>query len=292
VQNTPLALVDPTGFIRDRIEATPAPAMSSGPNGIPLPTPGLGDTVIKDTISASPSGDGILATCNPCGPTIGFSGGGVDDASFNPAGVTPLASQGGLTPGMMGLAVGLAVGGGLTSQGGYTVPATGAPISADRVFAEQVPLGMRASDFYRPFQFAPRQMTDADRIVAGVGLGIMTAGAAWALAPALLPSLATRGAASSAVNGLRLGKQLASEAGSAELMAGGGRIMAGAGTSKPIRDLGRLVTEYGGKPGDWVKITSEGRKFPDLTTIEVHGYRNLTTGQTLELKSKIGAWSP
>ena len=103
---------------------------------------------------------------------------------------------------------------------------------------------------------------------------------------------ATRGAASSAANGLRLGKQLASEAGSAQLLAGGGKAMAGAGTGSPIRDVGRLVSEYGGKAGDWAKVTSGAQKFSDLTTIEVHGYRNVVTGETIELKSKIGGWSP
>ena len=106
------------------------------------------------------------------------------------------------------------------------------------------------------------------------------------------PAHATRGAASSAANGLRLGKQLASEAGSAQLLAGGGKAMAGAGTGSPIRDVGRLVSEYGGKAGDWAKVTSGAQKFSDLTTIEVHGYRNVVTGETIELKSKIGGWSP
>ena len=98
--------------------------------------------------------------------------------------------------------------------------------------------------------------------------------------------------AQNAANALRLRKQLASEAGVAELAAGGGITIAGAGTSTPIRDVSRLVSEYGGTPGNWEKVVSEAHKFSDLTTIEVHGYRNVITGTVVELKSKIGMWSP
>jgi hypothetical protein len=96
--------------------------------------------------------------------------------------------------------------------------------------------------------------------------------------------------ARSAVNSLRLAKQLASEAGAAELLAGGGKTMAGAGTRIPIRDVPRLVAEHGGKSDDWAKVASATFKFDDFTTIEVHGYRNVVTGETVELKSKIGTW--
>jgi RHS repeat-associated protein len=109
---------------------------------------------------------------------------------------------------------------------------------------------------------------------------------------AAVAAAAARGGAQNAANALRLGKQLASEAGSAELFAGGGKVMAGAGARTPIRDVARLTSEYGGKPGDWAKVTSGTHKFSDLTTIEVHGYRNVATGQVVELKSKIGTWSP
>jgi hypothetical protein len=103
---------------------------------------------------------------------------------------------------------------------------------------------------------------------------------------------AAQDAAKSPAQALLLRKQLASEAGVAELTAGGGKVMAGAGTRTPIRDAPRLVAEYGGDAGDWAKVTSETHKLPDMTTIETHGYRNVATGQLVELKSKIGAWSP
>jgi len=103
---------------------------------------------------------------------------------------------------------------------------------------------------------------------------------------------ATRGAASSAVNALRLGKQLASEAGVAELTAGGGKVIAGAGTRTAIQDLPRLIGEYGGTAKDWTKVSSQATRFVDGTVVEVHGYRNITTGELIELKSKVGSWSP
>ena len=68
--------------------------------------------------------------------------------------------------------------------------------------------------------------------------------------------------------------------------------MAGAGTRTPIRDAPRLVAQHGGRAADWAKVTSGTHKLSDLTTIEVHGYRNVATGKVVELKSKIGAWSP
>jgi RHS repeat-associated protein len=78
----------------------------------------------------------------------------------------------------------------------------------------------------------------------------------------------------------KLGKKLASEEGVAELMAGGGKSIAGAGTGKELRDAGRLASEYGGNPSDWAKVTSTAKDH-----MQTHAYRNLETGQTVEFKS-------
>jgi hypothetical protein len=94
--------------------------------------------------------------------------------------------------------------------------------------------------------------------------------------------------ASNPGNAVRLRKQLASEAGEAELRAGGGKPIAGAGTPEPIDDLPRLLAEYGGKEGDWAKVVSHAHRIDDLTTIQVHCYKNLTTGEIVELKSVLG----
>jgi hypothetical protein len=104
--------------------------------------------------------------------------------------------------------------------------------------------------------------------------------------------LASRAGAGSAADALRLGKQLASEAGVAELRAGGGQAMAGAGAKKPIDDIARLVSQYGGVPGSWSKVTSGTHKFIDGVTVEVHAYRNVITHELVELKSKVGLWKP
>jgi len=87
-----------------------------------------------------------------------------------------------------------------------------------------------------------------------------------------------------------LNKQLASEVMMADLASGGGQVMAGAGTGTAIRDLPRLVNWYGGTAKDWAKITGEIQRFGDGTTIEAHAYRNLTTGETVEIKFKLGKW--
>lgn len=93
-------------------------------------------------------------------------------------------------------------------------------------------------------------------------------------------------------NALRLKKQLASEAGAAELEAGGGTVIAGAGVRRKIDDIARIVAQYGGQPADWVKIASREYEFSDLTSIQVHAYRNVRTGQLVELKSNIDRVSP
>ena len=85
-------------------------------------------------------------------------------------------------------------------------------------------------------------------------------------------------------------KQLASESGVAELQAGGGQVMAGAGHKTKIRDAPRLTAQYGGDEADWAKVTSSTHKIADGTTIEVHAYKNVKTGQVVEPKSKLGTW--
>ncbi len=86
---------------------------------------------------------------------------------------------------------------------------------------------------------------------------------------------------------LNLQKQLASEMQANELLAGGGEPMAGAGGRKPIDDLPRLMSDYGGAPEDWSKIRSSNFKAADGTSFEVHAYRNIRTGEVVELKTKF-----
>ncbi len=77
--------------------------------------------------------------------------------------------------------------------------------------------------------------------------------------------------------------EMASTKGLEELAAGGGRIINGAGTSRALVSAGRLATEYGGKVEHWAQVTS--------TTVgerlQVHAFRNIATGETVEFKSII-----
>jgi RHS repeat-associated protein len=94
------------------------------------------------------------------------------------------------------------------------------------------------------------------------------------------------GAAKNVAHLQRLNAQLASEAQLAELQAGKGVPMAGAGAKAPIKDIERLVGTYGGDAADWAKVKSShyeggGRSF------ETHGYGNVKTGGVVEPKVKL-----
>ncbi|MEJ1250067.1 RHS repeat-associated core domain-containing protein [Denitratimonas tolerans] len=93
--------------------------------------------------------------------------------------------------------------------------------------------------------------------------------------------------AASAINGLNLNKQLASESQTSRILAGEGEAIAGAGTDKALRDAPRLADQYGGAAGDWSKVSGGNHVAPDGTKIETHGYENKATGQIVELKTKL-----
>jgi hypothetical protein len=85
--------------------------------------------------------------------------------------------------------------------------------------------------------------------------------------------------ADNAATAPQLGKQLASEAQLAELRTTGGIPMAGHQPDKPIRDINRLITEYGGKAADWRKVSSRNYTSQDGTQFEIHAYWNAATKQ-------------
>ena len=68
--------------------------------------------------------------------------------------------------------------------------------------------------------------------------------------------------------------------------------MAGAGTSKEIRDLARLLQTYGGKASDWVKVTSATFRDSTGALLETHAYEDLATGEVYELKSQLSFPGP
>jgi filamentous hemagglutinin len=95
----------------------------------------------------------------------------------------------------------------------------------------------------------------------------------------------TSGGTANAVSGLNLNKSLASQQQLSDLSAGNGVNIAGSGTNVPLRDAPRLVSEYGGQPGDWSKVSSSSYTAADGAQYEIHAYRNTVTGQVVEPKS-------
>jgi len=93
--------------------------------------------------------------------------------------------------------------------------------------------------------------------------------------------------AESAFEGQLLKKSLASESQMGEIVSGAGQPFAGAGANQAIHDVPRLVSEYGGKAGDWQKVRSSSYTASDGSRFETHAYRNMNTGQVVELKTKV-----
>jgi len=73
----------------------------------------------------------------------------------------------------------------------------------------------------------------------------------------------------------------------AVLLAGGGDAIAGAGTTKVLRDAPRLAAQYGGNAADWAKVTSEAFNAADGSVIAAHAYRNIPMGKVVEVKGVI-----
>jgi hypothetical protein len=89
----------------------------------------------------------------------------------------------------------------------------------------------------------------------------------------------TTGGARSAANAARVARQLASEEQVSQLLRGAGRVLAGPGAKVPLRDAARLARE------NWIKVTSTSR-----FGFQTHAYRNIVTGQVVELKTKFLLW--
>jgi hypothetical protein len=64
----------------------------------------------------------------------------------------------------------------------------------------------------------------------------------------------------------------------------GKRILGSA--DKPLKDAPRLVANYGGNVGDWVKMVSAQTAVIEGAVVEVHWFRNNETAQTVEFKFK------
>jgi filamentous hemagglutinin len=84
---------------------------------------------------------------------------------------------------------------------------------------------------------------------------------------------------------LNLNKSLASQQQLSDLATGKGVNIAGSGTNVPLRDAPRLVSEYGGRPSDWSKVSSSSYTAADGAQYEIHAYRNSVIGRIVEPKS-------
>lgn len=95
-------------------------------------------------------------------------------------------------------------------------------------------------------------------------------------------------AARSSANGLKLNKQLASEA----QMTSEGTTIAGGGSGTSLRKAESLATEHGGVASDWVKKSSDSHTASDGTKFETHWEQNTQTGQRVNQKTKIETVTP
>jgi len=113
----------------------------------------------------------------------------------------------------------------------------------------------------------------AGNVFIGGGCG---GGYSCGMAPAVAP-----GFPSSALNSLRLSKQLASQA----QMAEEGIIIAGGESGAVFRQAGRYAAEYGGRAVDWVKKTSTSFTAADGATFQIHWVENIRTGLRTAFKT-------
>jgi hypothetical protein len=99
------------------------------------------------------------------------------------------------------------------------------------------------------------------------------------------------GAEAKSPEAIKLAKALASEA----QVAGRGIAVAGAGdkSGTVLRVAGELAAKYGGKPGEWSKMTSGAYKAADGSVISTHWYERLGSQIKYEVKSIIDSvpWS-
>ncbi|QSX28772.1 hypothetical protein JYB88_10845 [Shewanella cyperi] len=90
---------------------------------------------------------------------------------------------------------------------------------------------------------------------------------------------ATRGA-ESAISGVKLEKQLASEAQLTELAEGGGTII-----SQPAKQANRIAAQYGVDASQVQKVSSSSHTAKDGSSIETHAFRDASTNKVIEPKT-------
>jgi RHS repeat-associated protein len=233
-------------------------------------TPAFGTLQYVENIAGHAAVGCVIAVASggACGP------GAVAGAAGSAA--APIASQAGLVGGsaISGVAGGLAsvaVGGkfadgAVTASFGYLFNAAAGRLMGQWVGGSLIGvLGLEAG----PLD------------IAIVGVGRFIGGQIGSAIEDLVSS-----SASSSAQGVQLAKSLASE----QQMGEPGTPMAGNGTNAPIKDIDRLLQQYGGNAGDWSKMTSSPYNAVDGVQIQTHWYENVQTGQIVEMKTKFGWW--
>ncbi|POZ49566.1 hypothetical protein AADEFJLK_04667 [Methylovulum psychrotolerans] len=87
---------------------------------------------------------------------------------------------------------------------------------------------------------------------------------------------------------IALKKQINSEDQLAQAMKGIGEPIA---VGDKIKDVNRLIAEYGGNVSDWAKMTSKSYTAPDGQQISTHWYQNYDLDLNVEFKSIATEWS-
>ncbi len=90
------------------------------------------------------------------------------------------------------------------------------------------------------------------------------------------------GDAKSAVSGLNLQKQLASESQMSELASGGGTVI-----SQPAKQAERIASETGANPSNIQKVSSSSFVAKDGQQIQTHAFRNSSNNAVIEPKTII-----
>jgi hypothetical protein len=122
-------------------------------------------------------------------------------------------------------------------------------------------------------------------LYSGVGAALDAYAAVAACPPNVKCGTVMIGGISTNAYGINLSKSIASQSQLAEAQLGIGEAIAGAGTRAILKDEARLLAQYG--PGRWAKMKSTWVYVAkDGKRVETHFYKNLTTGQVVEFKSK------
>ncbi len=88
--------------------------------------------------------------------------------------------------------------------------------------------------------------------------------------------------AESAVQGVKLEKQLASQSQLTQLSEGGGTVL-----SQPAKQANRIAAQHGVDPSNVQKVSSDAHTAKDGSQVQTHAFRDASTNKVIEPKSII-----